>query len=221
MVFLDGSESMTIKDEHMSPGRKLLLAERHGWLPADQQLLDPTLYEVADRIAVARRTLSELLEDPTADLAKAAAEFALEVERASEMLLGKEYQVGSQDERRGVLKHEFWKEIPGSDLGTLINHPNFKAGKPDQSGFLQAAQSPTNVGEDFGRRISGILVPPEDGEYRFWIYSDDQCILKLNNAGEKPENAKEILRVSDYSPADWEESRRSRPIALRLSLIHI
>ena len=215
MVFLDGSESMTIKDEHMSPGRKLLLAERHGWLPADQQLLDPTLYEVADRIAVARRTLSELLEDPTADLAKAAAEFALEVERASEMLLGKEYQVGSQDERRGVLKHEFWKEIPGSDLGTLINHPNFKAGKPDQSGFLQAAQSPTNVGEDFGRRISGILVPPEDGEYRFWIYSDDQCILKLNNAGEKPENAKEILRVSDYSPADWEESRRSRPIALR------
>ena len=120
MVFHDGSESMTIKDEHMSPGRKLLLAERHGWLPADQQLLDPTLYEVADRIAVARRTLSELLEDPTADLAKAATEFALEVERASEMLLGKEYQVGSQDERRGVLKHEFWKEIPGSDLGTLI-----------------------------------------------------------------------------------------------------
>ena len=46
LIFLDGSESMTIQDKHMSPGRKLLLAERHGWLPQDQQLTRPALYRL-------------------------------------------------------------------------------------------------------------------------------------------------------------------------------
>ena len=61
LIFLDGSESMTIQDKHMSPGRKLLLAERHGWLPQDQQLIDPALYEAADllqTLAVAPRPVA-------------------------------------------------------------------------------------------------------------------------------------------------------------------
>ena len=71
------------------------------------------------------------------------------------------------------------------------------------------------MGDDFGRRITGILIPPEDGEYRFWIYSDDQSLLKLNSSGENPQNAREILRVSTYAEASWQEQLRSRPITLR------
>jgi len=215
LVFLDGSESMTIQDKHMSPGRKLLLAERHGWLPKDQQLLDPTLYEAADLLSAARSGLNDAMEDPAADLNKIAAGFASEAKKAAEMLKGKDYQVALPDERRGLLRHEVWEGIPGSDLQALTGHPEFKEEKPDYTGYLKSAQSPTNVGENFGRKISGILIPPADGEYRFWIYADDQCILKLNNAGENPSNAKEILRVPTYAEADWKESLRSRPIALR------
>ena len=59
LVFLDASQSMSIKDDHMSAGRKLLLAERHGWLPKDQNLLDPALQDAAALLSEARITLSE------------------------------------------------------------------------------------------------------------------------------------------------------------------
>ena len=215
LVFLDGSESMSIQDKHMSPGRKLLLAERHGWLPQDQQLLDPTLYEVADLLSVARSGLNDAMEDPTADLNKVAADFANEAKIAAEMLKGKDYQVALREERRGFLTHEVWEGIPGDDVQSFTNHSNFKEGKPDVSGYLKSVQSPVNIGDNFGRKISGILVAPQDGDYLFWLYADDQCMLKLNNAGENPSNAKEILRVPTYAEADWGKALKSRPVSLR------
>ena len=215
LVFLDGSESMSIRDKHMSPGRKLLLAERHGWLPKDQQLIDPTLYDAADLLAEARMSLVEALEDPIANLDSLASVFANKARKTAELLAGKDYEVSVTDERRGILRHELWRNLPGSELRTLTDNARFKEGKPDLTGFLKGAESPSNVGDDFGRRITGILIPPEDGEYRFWIYSDDQSLLKLNSSGENPQNAREILRVSTYAEASWQEQLRSRPITLR------
>ena len=155
LVFLDGSESMTIQDNHMSPGRKLLLAERHGWLPKDQALLDPTLYEVIDLLSTARAELNIAKEDPAADLNKITADFATKAKQASDMLNGKDYQVALPDERRGLLRHEVWEEVPGSDLQSLTNHPKFKTNAPDSTGHLRSVQSPVNVGDNFGRKISG------------------------------------------------------------------
>ena len=102
LIFLDGSESMTIQDKHMSPGRKLLLAERHGWLPQDQQLIDPALYEAADLLSAARSGLKDRMEEPAADLNQAAAEFAGETRKAAGMLKGKDYQVVLPEERGGI-----------------------------------------------------------------------------------------------------------------------
>ena len=215
LVFLDGSESMTIQDNHMSPGRKLLLAERHGWLPKDQQLLDPTLYEVTDLLSTARTELNIAKEDPAADLNKIAADFAGKAKQAAEMLKGKDYQVALPEERRGLLRHEVWEEVPGYDLQSLTSHSKFKTGAPDSTDHLRSVQSPVNVGDNFGRKISGILVPPQDGDYLFWLYGDDQCMLKLNTAGENPSNAKEILRVPTYAEADWGKALKSRPVSLR------
>ena len=47
----------------MSPGRKLLLAEKHGWLPKDQNLLDPTLHDAADLLADARTEIDQRLQN--------------------------------------------------------------------------------------------------------------------------------------------------------------
>ena len=45
LVFLDSSESMALTDEHMDAGRKLVLAEQHGFLPKDQNLANFSLHE--------------------------------------------------------------------------------------------------------------------------------------------------------------------------------
>jgi hypothetical protein len=45
LCILDSSESMALTDEHMDAGRKLVLAEQHGFLPKDQNLADFSLHE--------------------------------------------------------------------------------------------------------------------------------------------------------------------------------
>lgn len=48
-IYLDASESMTMQDRHMSTGRKLLIAERLGWITPGK--LDASLLSAADQIA--------------------------------------------------------------------------------------------------------------------------------------------------------------------------
>ena len=196
-------------------GKEILLAERHGWLPQDQQLIDPALYEAADLLSAARSEAQGSNGRTDCGPEPGSCRIRRRDENAAGMLKGKDYQVVLPEERRGSLRHEVWEGIPGSDLNSLTSHPKFKSGGPDFTGYLGATQSPTNAGDDFGRKISGILTPPEDGAYRFWLYADDQCILKLNDAGENPDRAKEILRIPSHTPADWGQALESRPVSLR------
>ena len=214
LVFIDGSKSMSIKDDHMSAGRKLLLAERHGWLPKDQKILDPALHDAADFLADARISLNEGLEDPVANLAKLSQAFAKKTEQAAKLLEGKNYEVSGVGERKGVLYSEIWNGIGGSTVQDLLNHPKFKEGNPDSTAYLPGAESPMDIGENFGRRIFGKLVPPESGEYHFWVYSDDECVVRINVSGENPENAREILRRATFGTKAWSEKNRSRPVTL-------
>ena len=220
LVFLDGSKSMSIKDDHMSAGRKLLLAERHGWLPKDQKLLDPALHDAADLLAEARINLEEGLDDPAANLKKLAQSFAGKTERAAQLLEGKNYEVPANIDRKGVLHHEVWEGIGGSSVSDLTNHARFREGKPSSSSFVEATESPMNVGDNFGRRIWAKLVPPETGKYLFWVYSDDECIVRLNDAGRNPKDARNILRHSGSTERAWNERRVSQPITLNQSKVY-
>ncbi|MEJ7592522.1 MAG: VWA domain-containing protein [Planctomycetaceae bacterium] len=56
-IYLDASRSMTMQDRHMSPGRKLMIAEQLGWMTTGH--VDATLLHVADELADARRELTE------------------------------------------------------------------------------------------------------------------------------------------------------------------
>jgi hypothetical protein len=205
LVFLDSSQSMSIKDSHMSNGRKLLLALRHGWLPEDQNLLDPALQDASDLLAEARITLNQGLEDPAANLVELSQSFTEKTKQAADLLAGKDFEVPQNLERQGVLYHELWKNISGGSITNLTNHAKFKE-NPDSTGYLKAAESPVNVGSDFGRRIRGVLVAPASGEYRFSISGDDECQLRINTAGDNPKSPREIVR-SD-SPVTLVQSHR-------------
>ena len=154
------------------------------------------------------------MEEPTADLNQAAAEFAARREKRSGCSRAKIIK-SSCRRAQGSLRHEVWEGIPGSDLNSLTSHPKFKSGGPDFTGYLGATQSPTNAGDDFGRKISGILTPPEDGAYRFWLYADDQCILKLNDAEKTPTGPRRFFAFLRTLRADWGQALESRPVSLR------
>jgi len=56
-IYLDASRSMTMQDRHMSPGRKLMIAEQLGWITAGH--VDATLLNMADELTDTRREFTE------------------------------------------------------------------------------------------------------------------------------------------------------------------
>ena len=55
LVIVDGSQSMTLVDEHLHCGHKLLVAQALGWISS--QALDPKLIEAANQLAQAGNVL--------------------------------------------------------------------------------------------------------------------------------------------------------------------
>ena len=114
-VFLDSSESMDLKDKNYSPGRKVLLAKEHGFLPQESNLVDY-------RLALASRkmeTLAVLLrkagsENSTDDQGK-----TIQDELSSVLKILEELdQSFSQKRKENLLLEELWFNLKGCLLYT-------------------------------------------------------------------------------------------------------
>jgi len=93
---------------------------------------------------------------------------------------------------RGLLKYEYFPRLSTSDAyldSSLLVDPRFP-NSPDWTAFLTAFNSRTIFPDDlhngYGAHVSGLFVPPEDGNYAFFLRSDDNSRLFLNPAGPDP-----------------------------------
>jgi autotransporter-associated beta strand protein len=99
----------------------------------------------------------------------------------------------------GGLWRDVFTGISGTsvaDLTGAAKFPNF----PDSSGIITAAEAPASVADNYGQRWSGWLTPPETGNYRFHIASDDASELWLSTTGKRA-NRVRIARVTGYTGA--------------------
>ena len=110
----------------------------------------------------------------------------------------------------GALKREIWNHIPGSHLTNLTSSPRF-ADPPDEVDWIGMAEFQISREGSYGARISGWLIPPVAGEYRFYFLSDDAGLLKLStNAA--PDNAVQIASELSWNrPRSWEEEAQDSP----------
>lgn len=96
---------------------------------------------------------------------------------------------------RGGLKFEAFSGISSTSVDTLVDDPKYQANTPDEVGYVTQFTSrliyPDSSHENYGGRISGWIVPPETGEYEFFLRSDDNSRLFLS-ADDTPENAQLI-----------------------------
>ena len=77
-------------------------------------------------------------------------------------------------------------------------------------------EGPTNWADDYGTRLSALLLPPVSGEYTFRIAGDDQAELWLSTDA-NPANAIRIAGVTGWTgPREWtrEAGQTSMPISL-------
>ena len=79
----------------------------------------------------------------------------------------------------GGLKREVYTNIPGGLLADLTNHVRFP-NSPDLVEQVGQFESTPNLGDSYGARLSGWLIPPTTGNYKFYLASDDQGALFLS-----------------------------------------
>ena len=101
----------------------------------------------------------------------------------------------------GAILCEWWTGITGTSVSNLtsnINYPDNPSGKE----LLITLEGPIDWAGNYGTRIRGYLYPPANGNYTFWIASDDNGQLWLST-DDNPSNAVLIAYVSD-----WTDSRQ-------------
>lgn len=109
-----------------------------------------------------------------------------------------------------------WFGIEGSDITDLTNHPNYPDA-PDDRRVVSGFESPANADDNYGARLRGFVVPPADGEYTFFIASDDHGELWISPDAD-PDNADLVATVTGWtSPQEWDKfpEQTSAPISLK------
>jgi hypothetical protein len=80
----------------------------------------------------------------------------------------------------GRLKEEFF---PGAGFEAVLYG---NVGAPAQVNEWTIFESPTNIGENYARRVSGFFIPPQTGDYVFFISSDDESRLFISTNSDQP-----------------------------------
>ena len=214
LVFLDSSESMALTDEHMDAGRKLVLAEQHGFLPKDQNLANFSLHESSVLLRKASNQIMKEISSAKQNFQNLEKNIRKNIRETHSLLSKKNQFKPVVKEKEGVLLEEIWEDVKGSDLASISGSKKFKSQKPEQSSYLTSASSKDGIGDNYIRRLHGYLHPPISGDYIFWIYSDDYSSLRINSNGMNPQGAKEILNVTQAMSKTWDSNRKSSKIKL-------
>lgn len=110
--------------------------------------------------------------------------------------------------RWGGLWRDVFTGMSGSYVSNMTSstkYPSF----PDAGGAIPTAETPTDYADNYGQRLSGWITPPQTGNYRFYIASDDESELWLSTDGTRA-NRRRIARVSDGNDSNgsWWTSPR-------------
>ncbi|MBN1506074.1 MAG: hypothetical protein JW955_04465 [Sedimentisphaerales bacterium] len=114
----------------------------------------------------------------------------------------------------GFAKRELWLNgSSGTTVADLTNDPRYP-GSPSDVNEVSDFESPADVADNYGGKLSAWLHVPLAGEYTFWIASDDNSELWL---GADADSAERIASVPDWTSAqEWDKfaSQKSKPVAL-------
>jgi hypothetical protein len=113
---------------------------------------------------------------------------------------------------RGFLNREVYKDIGGGALTDLTNsrkYPNW----PDEESFVDLFETPPNVLDNYGVRLSGFVLPPVSGPYIFYMASDDQGALFLSTDEDPAHKSKIAFEPSWNSSRVWLGGNARNPAA--------
>mgnify|MGYP003869412161 CR=1 FL=1 len=113
------------------------------------------------------------------------------------------------------LLREVWYGVEGNSIGDLTSHPDYPSA-PAEFSYINIFEGPVNIAERYGTRIRGYLIPPQTGNYTFWIASDNASQLFLST-NDLPAGKRLLAGVQNYTGSrEWtkEAGQQSAPVSL-------
>ncbi|WP_318998011.1 PA14 domain-containing protein [Marinobacter sp.] len=107
-----------------------------------------------------------------------------------------------QTSQEGVVHALYWDGVAGTDISSLTSLPAYPK-SPDAMLELNELRGPANRGDNYGTLVRGYIIPPESGEYRFFLSGDDETRLSLGTS-ENINTTSVIASVPGYtSPGSY------------------
>lgn len=120
----------------------------------------------------------------------------------------------------GTIRREWWNKIDGGLIAESARHPRYP-GSPDGAAEEPNFSGPRDVNDNYLQRLRGYVVPPQDGEYVFWICGDDESELWLSSDDTRA-NLRRIAVApfgpdkKGLAPEDWEREPSQRSVGITL-----
>lgn len=119
----------------------------------------------------------------------------------------------------GGLLREWWMGIEGKAVSDLTSNVNFPD-NPSGWNYPGRFEGPVDWDNNYGTRLRGYLIPPQDGNYTFWVAADDSAELWLSSDA-LPDNAVKIASVSAWTdPFQWDKYAEQQSVSIPLLAGH-
>ncbi len=213
-VVIDSSRSLNVKDLDTTNSRKIQNAYARGQLKG---FVDEDLQTAVYGLEHRHRRLTFLVNRSRSMtvLQEASSAYCDALDEALDEL--KSLDVPAEDPKAtGSVTYEIWNGISGSAIAPLVKSEALNK-KPDTQKQLKLFEAPRNSGDNYASRITGYLYPPKDGNYTFWIASNDQAELYLSTSDD-PKKKHAIAKVlGNVGGRQWDRlpQQKSKPIALK------
>ena len=103
---------------------------------------------------------------------------------------------------RGALRREIYALQSKFQLEDLLESHSYPH-QPDRRDYVRSWES-VNAANVFGLRLTGFVVPPQTGEYRFYLSADNQAQLSVSTDA-NPDNGRVVATTPIWQPAgEWE-----------------
>ncbi len=115
------------------------------------------------------------------------------------------------------IRLDFYNNIPGTNVDNLLNHPSYPNNPTYRRIITDVFEAPSNIGDNYGQRMHGLLKAPATGNYTFWISGDDNSRLFLST-NDQPQNAVKIAEVPGWTNIrEWGKYPEQKSNAISLT----
>lgn len=110
---------------------------------------------------------------------------------------------------------ETFDNVPGNTLDELRANTNFPD-NPTRVNELTEFRIPSNVADNYGARVKGILTAPETGTYYFWIEGDDNVELSVSTDATEANKTRIAYHENWTFPEEWNKFPTQKSAGINL-----